>query len=127
MQPQGDELLNRFRHVMVRLVREKGPDPTARQMAVFLTAYLDKGPHSVAHMARHLNIRKSAVSRAVDRLMELKLAQRTVDPRDRRKIHIQQTSQGGEFLGTLGQWIGHAETQANDNTTRHTSATSMHR
>ncbi len=113
MQP-SDELLHKLRQAVVGMVRENGPHPTARQLAVFLTAYLDEGPHTVARTAVHLNVQKAAVSRAIDRLTELNLARRTVDPLDRRKIHIQQTSRGLQFLGSLGRWVN-GQAASNDN------------
>lgn len=116
MQP-GDELLHKFRQAVVGMVRENGPDPTARQLAVFLTTYLDDGPHTVARTAVHLHVQKAAVSRAIDRLTELNLARRTVDPLDRRKIHIQQTSRGVQFLGSLGRWVN-GQAASKDNATR---------
>jgi DNA-binding MarR family transcriptional regulator len=47
---------------------------------------LDEDNHTVSGLARELKIGKPAVTRALDRLEELDLARRVVDPGDRRRI-----------------------------------------
>jgi DNA-binding MarR family transcriptional regulator len=115
MQLNSDALLDRLRQTVVGIVREHGPDPTARQLAVFLTAHLDEGPHTVARVAARLGLQKAAVSRAIDRLVELRLARREADRRDRRLIHIAPTESGGAFLHYLGLLMASAVPPANDN------------
>lgn len=86
---------------VLALVRRDGTDLTARQLGVFLTAYTTAGPHTVRGLAAELNISKPAVTRALDRLGELDLARRKVDPRDRRSVIVQQTPTGQIFLADL--------------------------
>jgi DNA-binding MarR family transcriptional regulator len=99
--PQQD-LINVLRDTVVALVRRDGPDLSARQLGVLLTAYLDdsKG-HTVRGLAAELNISKPAITRALDRLGELDLARRKVDPMDRRSVLVQRTLKGTGFLRDL--------------------------
>jgi DNA-binding MarR family transcriptional regulator len=99
--PQPD-LINVLRDTVVALVRRDGPDLSARQLGVFLTAYLDdtKG-HTVRGLAAELNVSKPAITRALDRLGELDLARRKVDPMDRRSVLVQRTLKGAAYLRDL--------------------------
>lgn len=96
-----DHLLSVLRETIVALVRRDGPDLSARQLGVFLTVYLTEGPHTVRGLAAELNVSKPAITRALDRLGELDLARRKVDPMDRRSVIVQQTLKGSSFLREL--------------------------
>ncbi|HEY4172546.1 MAG TPA: MarR family transcriptional regulator, partial [Rhodopila sp.] len=48
-----------------------------------------------------LNVSKPAITRALDRLGELDLARRKVDPLDRRSVLVQRTTKGSAFLRDL--------------------------
>ncbi len=87
-----------LRHTILSLVRREGPDLSARQLAVFLIAYLEEGPHTVRGLAERLDVSKPAITRALDRLGELDLARRRPDPRDRRSVLIQRTPRGRALL-----------------------------
>lgn len=104
-----DHLVGVFRDTIVALVRRDGPDLSARQLAVFLTVYLSPGPHTVRGLAQELNVSKPAITRALDRLGELDLARRKVDPMDRRSVLIQRTLKGAVFLRDLRQTMAEAE------------------
>jgi DNA-binding MarR family transcriptional regulator len=93
-----DTLVGILRDTIVALVRRDGPDLSARQMGVFLTVYLSDGPHTVRGLAADLNVSKPAITRALDRLGELDLARRKVDPMDRRSVLVQRTLKGAAFL-----------------------------
>jgi DNA-binding MarR family transcriptional regulator len=80
------------------LVRRDGADLSARQLGVFLTCYLNDGGHTVRGLAAELNVSKPAITRALDRLGELDLARRKVDPMDRRSVLVQRTTKGSAFL-----------------------------
>jgi DNA-binding MarR family transcriptional regulator len=71
---------------------------SARQLGVFLTCYLQDGAHTVRGLAVELNVSKPAITRALDRLGELDLARRKVDPLDRRSVLVQRTLKGAAFL-----------------------------
>jgi DNA-binding MarR family transcriptional regulator len=90
-----------LRDTIVALVRRDGADLSARQLAVFLTCYLTDGAHTVRGLAAELSVSKPAITRALDRLGELDLARRKVDPLDRRSVLVQRTPRGSAFLRDL--------------------------
>ena len=96
-----DQLVGILRDTVVALVRRDGPDLSARQLGVFLTCYLQEGAHTVRGLAADLNVSKPAITRALDRLGELDLARRKVDPMDRRSVLVQRTLKGAAFLRDL--------------------------
>ena len=97
----AEQLVSVFRDTVVALVRRDGPDLSARQLGVFLTCYLQDGNHTVRGLAAELNVSKPAITRALDRLSELDLARRKVDPQDRRSVLVQRTLKGQAFLREL--------------------------
>jgi DNA-binding MarR family transcriptional regulator len=108
----ADQLVGVLRDTIVALVRRDGPDLTARQLGVFLTSYLHEGPHTVRGLAADLNVSKPAITRALDRLGELDLARRKIDPMDRRSILVQRTLKGTAFLRDLRSVMAEASTMA---------------
>lgn len=90
-----------LRDTVVNLVRQEGPDLTARQLAVMLICYLEEGPQTVRGLAARLQVAKPAITRALDRLEQFDLAHRRQDPRDRRSIVVARTPQGQTFLTSL--------------------------
>ncbi|GAN76317.1 MarR family transcriptional regulator [Acidisphaera rubrifaciens] len=101
MTPNADQLVGTLRDTIVSMVRRDGPDLSARQLGVFLTCYLQDGAHTVRGLAAELNVSKPAITRALDRLGELDLARRKVDPMDRRSVLVQRTLKGAAFLRDL--------------------------
>jgi DNA-binding MarR family transcriptional regulator len=99
--PISDAQVGLLRDTVVSLVRRDGADLSARQLAVFLTCYLKDGGHTVRGLAAELNVSKPAITRALDRLGELDLARRKVDPLDRRSVLVQRTPKGSGFLRDL--------------------------
>jgi len=99
--PSAEQLVGILRDTIVALVRRDGPDLSARQLGVFLTCYLQDGAHTVRGLAADLNVSKPAITRALDRLGELDLARRKVDPMDRRSVLVQRTLKGTAFLRDL--------------------------
>ncbi|CAI9121698.1 MarR family transcriptional regulator [Brytella acorum] len=97
-QNNNDQMLGLLRDTIVAMVRKDGPDLSARQLGVFLTCYLQEGAHTVRGLAAELNVSKPAITRALDRLGELDLARRKVDPLDRRSVLVQRTLRGAAFL-----------------------------
>jgi DNA-binding MarR family transcriptional regulator len=97
----SDQQVGILRDTIVALVRRDGPDLSARQLGVFLTCYLQDGAHTVRGLAADLNVSKPAITRALDRLGELDLARRKVDPMDRRSVLVQRTLKGAAFLRDL--------------------------
>ncbi len=99
--PVSDAQVGLLRDTVVALVRRDGADLSARQLGVFLTCYLHEGGHTVRGLAAELNVSKPAITRALDRLTELDLARRKVDPLDRRSVLVQRTTKGAAFLRDL--------------------------
>jgi DNA-binding MarR family transcriptional regulator len=106
--PSADQLVGILRDTVVSLVRREGQDLSARQLGVFLTCYLQDGAHTVRGLAAELNVSKPAITRALDRLGELDLARRKVDPMDRRSVLVQRTLKGTAFLRDLRGIMGEA-------------------
>ncbi len=128
--PAPDHLVGILRDTVVALVRRDGPDLSARQLGVFLTCYLHEGGHTVRGLAADLHVSKPAITRALDRLGELDLARRKVDPLDRRSVLVQRTLKGAAFLrdlrGIMTEAAGAARkgTQAADSHSRRATASS---
>lgn len=99
--PVSDAQVGLLRDTVVALVRRDGADLSARQLGVFLTCYLNEGAHTVRGLAAGLNVSKPAITRALDRLGELDLARRKIDPTDRRSVLVQRTPRGAAFLRDL--------------------------
>jgi DNA-binding MarR family transcriptional regulator len=99
--PVSDAQVGLLRDTVIALVRRDGADLSARQLGVFLTCYLNDGAHTVRGLAAELNVSKPAITRALDRLGELDLARRKVDPMDRRSVLVQRTPKGSAFLRDL--------------------------
>ena len=108
----GDDAMTQvLRQTILALVRRNEADLTSRQFGVFLTVYLTSGPHTVRGLAAELNVSKPAITRALDRLGELSLARRKLDPMDRRSVLVQQTQAGDAFLADLRHVMAAADTE----------------
>jgi len=112
-----------LRDTVVNLVRQEGPDLTARQLAVMLICYLEDGPQTVRGLAARLQVAKPAITRALDRLEQFDLAHRRQDPRDRRSIVVARTPQGQTFLTSLRAILEDAAKQGVPLKTQGTRAT----
>jgi DNA-binding MarR family transcriptional regulator len=103
-----DQALRLWWDALAGSVRGDGPDLSARQMAILLTVYIKEGPHTVRGLAAGLNISKPAVTRALDRLAELKFTHRVKDEQDRRNVLIQRTVRGSAFLSEFAELVAAA-------------------
>ena len=99
------QALNIWRRAIVASVRADAPDLSARQMTLLLTVYLTPRPHTVRGLATLMNVSKPAITRAVNRLVELQLVRRNTDENDRRSVLIQRTISGSVFLREFGELI----------------------
>ncbi|MDE8346435.1 MAG: MarR family transcriptional regulator [Acidocella sp.] len=106
IQMTQDDMVGILRDTVVALVRRDGVDLSARQLGVFLTCYLNEGAHTVRGLAQQLNVSKPAITRALDRLSDLDLARRKVDPADRRSVLVQRTTKGSAFLREIRSVMG---------------------
>ena len=118
-QSSTDQLVGILRDTIVALVRRDGPDLSARQLGVFLTCYLQDDAHTVRGLAADLNVSKPAITRALDRLSELDLARRKVDPADRRSVLVQRTLKGAAFLRDLRSIMTEANVPARKSAAAH--------
>ena len=104
--PAQPDPMEAYRRQTLALVRREGPDLSARQMGVFLTVYLQDGPHTVRGLAGALDVSKPAITRALDRLEEMDLARRATDPADRRSVLMQRTTRGAALLREMRGIVG---------------------
>jgi DNA-binding MarR family transcriptional regulator len=107
-----EPLVDVLRHTILGLVRRDGPDLTARQLSAFLTCYMEDEAQTVRGLASRLSVRKTAISRALDRLSDFDLVRRKHDPQDRRSVLIQRTEAGSEFLRALNNILADAANKA---------------
>ena len=99
------QALNIWQRAIVTSARADAPDLSARQMTLLLTVYLTPRPHTVRGMATLMNVSKPAITRDVNRLVELQLVQRNTDENDRRSVLIQCKVRGYVFLREFGELI----------------------
>ncbi|CAH2599711.1 Winged helix-turn-helix transcriptional regulator [Rhodovastum atsumiense] len=90
-----------LREIIVALVRKDGPALSTHQLGVYLTCYLKDGDHTVRGLAAELNVSKSVITRALDKLGELDLAKRRPDPTDRRSVLVDSTPAGIALMNEL--------------------------
>jgi DNA-binding MarR family transcriptional regulator len=106
----ANPLLYALMNTMVATVRSDTTDLTARQLAVFLKAYLEpETEHTVRGLAAALNVSKPAITRALDRLAESDFIKREQDTNDRRSIIVRRTSAGSIYLRTLNGCVNDAD------------------
>ncbi|MDB5965809.1 MAG: Transcriptional regulator, MarR family [Polaromonas sp.] len=108
MAPEGiamidrpDRLLHIIRETVLSEIRSDEPDLSLRQLAVLLTVYGTDELQTVRGLAKHLNISKPAVTRALDRHRDLGLAQRAINPMDRRSVDVVRTTAGTAMMRRL--------------------------
>ena len=90
-----------LRDVIVSLVRRDGPALSAHQLGVYLTCYTKDQDHTVRGLAATLDVSKSVITRALDKLTELGLARRRPDPADRRSVLVERTDAGRALLDEI--------------------------
>lgn len=106
--PDTDRLLETLRGTLLGLVRRGDRDLTARQLAVFLTCYHESESQTVRGLAEKLELARSAICRALDRLGGEALLRRKPDPLDRRSVVAMRTAEGNAFLRDLRQIMAEA-------------------
>jgi len=81
-----------------------------------LICYLDEDPHTVRDLAATLEISKPAISRSLDRLVELNLAKRGPDARYGRSVLVLRTMEGTAFMSDPRNLLvaGHKAAGGND-------------
>ena len=99
--------LELWRQVIFEIVRHKEDDAdlSSRQMAVLLKVYMSDPPHTVKALAAEMNVSKSVISKALDKLSVLDLVKRQTDEKDRRVITLSRTIKGARYVMKLGDII----------------------
>lgn len=105
MKLDPDRLLIILQATICASVRADGPDLSARQLGILLIIALQPGPHTVRGLAGELRVSKPGVSRSLDRLSNLGLADRIADPRDGRSVLVVPTQAGRDHLADLQVWL----------------------
>ena len=100
---RASDALALWQQILVRSVRQEGPDLSARQMAILLSVYVGAPPHTVKALAADLSISKPAVTRALDTLSQMGLIKRRRDPEDKRNVLIERTLDGTQFLSNQAE------------------------
>jgi DNA-binding MarR family transcriptional regulator len=106
-----EQRVDLLRQTVTGLVRRDGADLSSRQLAVFLTCYLEEQPQTVRGLSTRLNVSKPAITRALDRLAEFDLVRRRTDPEDRRSVLVQRTTIGATFLRDIKKILNDAAKQ----------------
>ncbi len=99
------QALQLWQKVTLSQVRDQAPDLTLRQMAILLTVYLERPPHTVRGLAAKLDVTKPVITRALDTMGRLKLVSRHRDEQDRRNVLVKRTVEGALYVESLGDVI----------------------
>jgi DNA-binding MarR family transcriptional regulator len=110
--PLSQPLAAMLKETMIALVRSDRLDLSARQLAVFLMVYLEPDSQTVRGLAARMAVSKPAITRAVDRLVELSLVKRLPDPRDRRSVLIGRVREGVGLMGEVRRLLAKAAKDA---------------
>ena len=86
-------------------VRRDGPDLSTRQLAILLQIYMENAPHTVRGISENLNMPKSSVRRALDRLVDLNFLKCERDFHHKRNILVRRTVLGAQFLSDFSNII----------------------
>lgn len=103
---QSLDLLHDITLAMVRETRPDGmADFTHRQLAILLTVYLERPPHTVRGLAQKLGVTKPVITRALDAMGKQAIIARRRDEADKRNVIIQRTVKGALYVEKLGDMV----------------------
>ncbi len=103
---QGLDLLHDVTLAMVRETKPDGmADFTHRQLAILLTVYLERPPHTVRGLALKLGVTKPVITRALDAMGKQEIIARRRDEADKRNVIIQRTVKGALYVEKLGDMV----------------------
>jgi DNA-binding MarR family transcriptional regulator len=103
---QGLDLLHDITLAMVRETKPDGlADFTHRQLAILLTVYLERPPHTVRGLAHKLGVTKPVITRALDSMGKQAIIARRRDETDKRNVIIQRTVKGALYVEKLGDMV----------------------
>jgi len=103
MASQPMRSLEMLHRVSTDTVRAADVDLTSRQFALLLAIFMRPGPHAVRELARHLDLPKPAVTRALDTLERQGFVRRKKDREDKRDVSVHRTVKGALFLYDYGE------------------------
>ena len=106
---QTDIAVELLRHVVVGLVRRDGIALSTQQFGVFLACYLCPEAGTMRGLVQELELPRTVVVRALDKLAELELIRREPDPRDSRNQLLHHTPAGNALLDDLHTMTNEAE------------------
>ena len=109
-----ERLVRIFYRAGLALIHQEDFDLTQRQLTLFMTCFLQSEPQTVRGLSARLNISKPAISRALDRLEELDLVKRRIDPLDRRSVIVQRRKRGRVLFHRLNTIVAEAATGTED-------------
>jgi DNA-binding MarR family transcriptional regulator len=108
---QGLDLLHDIALAMVRETKPEGmADFTHRQLAILLTVYLERPPHTVRGLAQKLGVTKPVITRALDAMGKQAIIARRRDETDKRNVIIQRTVKGALYVEKLGDMVARKAT-----------------
>ncbi len=107
MASQTMRSLEMLHRVSTDTVRSADVDLTSRQFAVLLAIFMRPGPHAVRELAKHLDLPKPAVTRALDTLERQGFIRRKRDRDDKRDVSVHRTVKGAMFLYDYGENVVH--------------------
>lgn len=94
----------RLHEFVIQAVRQTQSDALSfRQLAVLTSLRLGSCTPGVKDLADYLKVSKPAITRAVDRLSDLKLTERTINALDRRTISITLTTKGMKLATAMNK------------------------
>ena len=101
--------LDLLHNIALAMVRETRPDGMAdfshRQLAILLTVYLERPPHTVRGLAQKLGVTKPVITRALDAMGKQAIIARRRDENDKRNVIIQRTVKGALYVEKLGDMV----------------------
>jgi DNA-binding MarR family transcriptional regulator len=104
-----EQSLNLLHDIALAMVRETKPegmaDFTHRQLAILLTVYLERPPHTVRGLAQKLGVTKPVITRALDAMGKQAIIARRRDETDKRNVIIQRTVKGALYVEKLGDMV----------------------
>jgi DNA-binding MarR family transcriptional regulator len=104
-----EQSLNLLHDIALAMVRETKPegmaDFTHRQLAILLTVYLERPPHTVRGLAQKLAVTKPVITRALDAMGKQAIIARRRDENDKRNVIIQRTVKGALYVEKLGDMV----------------------
>lgn len=74
-------------------------------MAIFMSVYLENGPHTVRSLAAKLSVTKAVITRALNTLNSHGFIDRGPDLRDKRSVLVKRTARGSRYLSEFGERI----------------------